>query len=96
MTVELTPEAEEDLSAIYHWYSDKGLGVADEFLRAFVACAASIERFPESYPEVHRHFRRAVLRRFPDNVFYVPTGRTVYIHAIFHSKMHPHAWRRDP
>lgn len=94
MIVELTPEAEADLEAAYEWDSDKGIGVSEGFLRVFVACASSIERFPESYPQVFGHFRRSILRRYPYNVYFAPDQSVAFIVGIFHSSRSPRAWRR--
>lgn len=94
MTVLLTPEAEADIEEAHDWYREHGLGLAADFARAIRAALSSIERFPEGYPVVYRSIRRALLRRFPYGLFYVPLDDLIYVVGCFHSGRDPSAWER--
>ncbi|MGC9965023.1 MAG: type II toxin-antitoxin system RelE/ParE family toxin [Syntrophobacteraceae bacterium] len=64
------PEVEEDAIAAFAWYQEKALGLGDEFLRTFYACANEILRTPLNCPKVHQEFRRRLLRRFPYSIYF--------------------------
>ena len=78
MTIEIRfrPEAEADVLEAHVWYRERGLSLAEEFLRSLDASLDLIRRLPESHPVVHRQVRRALLRRFPYGIFYVHEGNT--------------------
>lgn len=95
MTVELSlaPEVGRDMSAAYSWYNERRIGLGEEFLTCVDACIQSICRKPEMHPIVYKHFRRALVRRFPYSVFYEYIGGTVVIYAIFHTSQNPLKWQ---
>src|ERR1039458_4827327 len=65
MPVELViaPEAELDIAEAYVWYEDRKAGLGEEFLTSVDACL-----------DVHEGYRRSLIRRFPNAVFYEPSG----------------------
>ncbi|HUT58454.1 MAG TPA: type II toxin-antitoxin system RelE/ParE family toxin [Phycisphaerae bacterium] len=83
------PEAEAELADAFRWYERQREGLGREFLTSIEACLASILRAPESYSAVHKHVRRAVIRRFPYSVLYVIEERAVVIVAVFHASRDP-------
>ena len=87
------PEAEAELADAFRWHERQRQGLGREFLTCVEACAAAILRAPKSYPAVHKHVRRAVIRRFPYCVFYVAEERAVAIVAVFHASRDPRRWR---
>ena len=42
------PEVEVDVISGYVWYEQKSVGLGDEFLRVFYACAREIPRNPSA------------------------------------------------
>lgn len=94
MNVVLTAEAEADIEIAHAWYRERGFGLAAEFLRAASATLASIERFPQGYPTVHKSMRRALLRRFPYGLFYIEKVDAIYVVGCFHSRRDPEVWHR--
>ena len=89
----LRPDAEDDVAAAYHWYDVRSPGLGAEFLRAVEAGLASVERNPEAYPEVYKHARRALLRRFPYALFYVLSPELIEVIGCIHTRRHPRGWR---
>jgi plasmid stabilization system protein ParE len=73
----IRPEAEEDMNQSYLWYEERREGLGAEFLLSVEATLESISRFPEMYPKIYKHVRRALLRRFPFGIFYFLTSRTL-------------------
>ena len=89
----LRPAAEEDVAAAYHWYEERSPGLGSEFLRAVEAGLAAVERNPEAYPELYKHARRALLRRFPYALFYVISPELIEVIGCIHTRRHPRRWR---
>jgi toxin ParE1/3/4 len=94
VTVRLTPEAEADLTDAYAWYQDRGESLAGDFLVSFESLLEAIERHPESFPEVHNHVRRALIRRFPYAVFYLLNASGPVVLGVFHARRNPAKWKR--
>jgi plasmid stabilization system protein ParE len=88
-----SPKAALDAVEAYSWYEARELGLGEEFLRSVEACLEGVRRHPQLYRVAVDDFRRAVVRRFPYEVFYEATGKTVYVYAVFHSAQDPTKWR---
>jgi plasmid stabilization system protein ParE len=67
------------------------LGV--DFLDAFEVVLDALCANPLQYPEVYQSVRRAILRRFPYEVFYMVDGQVVSILAVMHSRRNPESWQ---
>ena|ERR1035441_3256699 len=94
MPVELViaPEAELDIAEAYVWYEGRKAGLGEEFLTSVDACLESIRRRPEMLSFTKAAV--ALIRRFPNAVFYEPSGATVTIYAVFHTSRDPDKWRQ--
>jgi len=92
-TVVFVPEADDDIAESYSWYEAQEPGLGEDFLRCVDACVESIQRQPLMYRVAVNEFRRALVRRFPFEVFYEPTDESIVIYSVFHCSQHPHKWR---
>ena len=90
----VAPEAEQDIGEAYAWYEDRRPGLGEEFLSCVDASIQAICRMPEMHAEVHEHYRRALVRRFPYAVFYEYAGGRVTVYCVFHTSRDPFKWRR--
>ena len=88
------PEAEQDVADAFGWYEGRRLGLGEEFLSCVDACIQAIRRAPEMHSVVHQTYRRALVRRFPDAIFYEHAGETVTIYSVFHTSRDPDKWRQ--
>ena len=88
-----TPEAEDDVAESYAWYEDHEPGLGEDFLRCVEACVLSIQRHPQLYPIAVEEFRRALVRRFPYEIFYEPSEDRIVIYSVFHCSQDPQKWR---
>lgn len=88
-----TIEAEQDVADAYSWYEAREPGLGEEFLRCVEACALTIQRHPHLYPVAVDEFRRALVRRFPFEVFYEPAEDCITIYSVFHCSLDPQKWR---
>ena len=84
--------AEADIIDAALWYESRATGLGADFLRAVAIVLADIERMPERYPVVHPKCRRALLRRFPYGVFFVPTANVISVVACMHVRRDPRRW----
>ena len=87
------PEIEEDVMGGYTWYEEKAIGLGEEFLRIFYACASEIPRNPLLYPKVHHEFRRRLLKRFPYALYFKIKDREIVVFGLFHCARDPHSIR---
>jgi plasmid stabilization system protein ParE len=86
-------EASVDIAEAYAWYEKREFGLGEEFLRSIAACVSLIKRHPFMYPLAVDEFRRALIRRFPFELFYEPSDDRVTIYAVFHCSQDPEKWR---
>ena len=84
--------AEADVLEAALWYEQRSPGLGTEFLRAVDVTFAEIVRTPERFPLVHRETRRALLRRFPYSISFVPSPDVVSVIACMHARRDPRRW----
>jgi len=89
----LAPEAENDVVESYGWYELREPGLGEDFLRCVEACLERIQRNPYLYPVAIDEFRRALVRRFPFEIFYEPGAEIIPVYAVFHCSQDPLKWR---
>ena len=88
-----TPEAEQDVAEAYNWYEAREPGLGEDFLRCVEVCMLTIQRHPELYPVAVDEFRRALVRRFPFEVFYESARDRITVYSVFHCSQDPQKWR---
>lgn len=88
-----SPDVEQDVAETYTWYEARRPGLGEEFLSCLDACVEGICRMPQSWPVVHKNYRRGFVRRFPYAVYYEHLRGTVTLYAIFHTAREPSKWR---
>jgi plasmid stabilization system protein ParE len=91
--VNIRPLAEADLAEAYEWYEEQAAGLGAQFLDEVEPVYERLEQFPAAFPEVYRHARRALVRRFPYAVFYRLQDEIAHVIACTHVRRHPRAWR---
>jgi toxin ParE1/3/4 len=69
--------AEADATDAALWYEARAVGLGADFLRAVDVALTEIQRMPERFPLVHRGCRRALLRRFPYALYFVPSSEAI-------------------
>ena len=95
MSLELIirPEAETEMTDAFDWYEERVKGLGSEFLLAADAIFQGILRSPHQYPVVYKTIRRALLRRFPHEVFFVSEENRVVVIAVIHTRRNPKHWQ---
>ena len=92
--VVFTPEADDDIAEAYGWYEAREPGLSEDFLRGVEACVLVIQRHPEIFPVAVDDFRRALIRRFPFEIFYEVAGDAIHVYSVFHCSQDPQKWRK--
>lgn len=88
-----TDEAADDIASAYSWYEDREPGLGEDFLRCVEATVLGIQRHPLFHRVAVDDFRRALMRRFPYEVFYEPHDDIIVIYSVFHCSRNPATWR---
>ncbi|HEV2198711.1 MAG TPA: type II toxin-antitoxin system RelE/ParE family toxin [Bryobacteraceae bacterium] len=82
--VVLRPAAERDIQEIHDWYETRRQGLGDEFLEEVEPTLTLIELYPQAFPALRARIRRAVILRFPYNVFFRETDQEIHVIALLH------------
>jgi plasmid stabilization system protein ParE len=93
LPLHLDPEAETDVAAAAAWYDAQREGLGSEFMGELRRLLNLIEVTPETFPVVLQDIRRALLRRFPYEVFFVIDSSRVTVIACIHGHRHPDTWQ---
>src|SRR4051812_12298860 len=88
-----TPDACGDIVEAYSWYEAREVGLGEDFLRRLEASLSAIQRHTEMYPVAAVGFRRALMRRFPYEIFYEPGENSISVCSVFHCSQDPEKWR---
>jgi plasmid stabilization system protein ParE len=92
-SVSFTAEASDDVTSAYAWYEEREIGLGEEFLRSIAASIALVCRQPALYPVALDNLRRAILRRFPYEIFYAVEDNVLAVYAVFHCSQDPERWK---
>ena len=68
-------------------------GLGGEFIASVSATLRAVVEAPLQFPVAHRDARRALLRRFPYNVYFRIRGQVVVVVAVQHGRRHPQRWQ---
>jgi len=89
-----TEEADDELAEAYDWYETREPGLGEDFIRCVDACVEGLRRHPMMYPVAFGSVHRALIRRFPFELFYEPLPDALKIHAVFHCSRNPKLLRK--
>ena len=92
-SLELHPDALEDVLAGYRWYRERSVRVADAFLAELDRALHLIQVAPESWPAYLAGTRDYPLRKYPYSVVYRLEGQSIVVYAFAHSKRRPGYWK---
>lgn len=82
----VTPEAEQEMIEAFGWYEDRVTGLGHEFLLSIDSIFDAVSQSPLQFPIIYRNIRRALMRRFPYEVFFVLQNNRTIILAVHHAK----------
>ena len=87
--VVLQPGAQDDIDDAFNWYEDQQTGLGELFLKELVQFYKKLELNPEIFSKAAKHYRQAVLARFPFVIIYEITKTEVHIYSVFHTSRNP-------
>ena len=92
----LRPAARDDLDAAARWYEAQEPGLGRQFLAEVRLVFQRIRSNPAAYPASYRGTRRALIRRLPYGVIYLPVPDQSYIVvlAVLYCGRDPNLWRQ--
>jgi plasmid stabilization system protein ParE len=86
------PEAETEIREAFEWYERRVSGLGSDFLLNVDASLHSILRNPQQFPVIHKDLRRALILRFPHQIFFLLETHRIVVLAVFHAKRSPKRW----
>ena len=92
-TLDLRPRAESDVVSAGRRYEGLRRGLGGEFIESVSATLRAVVEAPFRFPVAHRDTRRALLQRFPYNVYFRIRGQVVVVVAVQHGRRHPRQWQ---
>ena len=86
-------QARREFDAAGDWYERERSGLGETFLAEVDQALRKIAGNPDSFPEVLKGVRKAVVRRFPYCLYFRVRGETIIVLAVFHSARNPTVWQ---
>ena len=95
--IDLTPDAENDLISISHWYDRQEASLSVRFKAEIYATLLRIARYPFAYLRVDNTTHRALMARFRYYIYFKFDTRRVLVLAIIHQRRADIGWlnRKD-
>lgn len=79
----ITEGAELDIAEVRHWYQEQA-GLGADFIDCIGSKLDFIEQQPLATPVVAHGIRRAVVTRYPYNIYYAINGQFINVLAVWH------------
>lgn len=86
------PKVQTDIEEATLWYDKQKKGLGKELLLSIEGEINLIIRNPYTYQISRNEFRRALIQKFPYNIFYRIESGKVIIMALWHFKRKPFGW----
>lgn len=93
MSIEILDLGKQDLIEGYAFYEENDVGLGDYFLTNLFADIESLQLYAGLHAKPHKHFHRALSKRFPFAIFYTLTHDGIRVHAVVDCRRRP-AWIR--
>ena len=89
MQIRFLPEADTDLAEARVWYGLQRDGLDVELMWQIDETLHRISNAPRRFRLIHRHLRRAIVKKFPFAVFYEVSKNEIVVFAMFHARRNP-------
>jgi toxin ParE1/3/4 len=95
-SLEIRPEAQDDIQEAANWYEKQQPGLGHDFARAVLEEIESLTANPLRYRlrDRRRNVRWLKSRKFPYRVVYQISEEVVTVFAVLHSVRHDRHWKR--
>jgi plasmid stabilization system protein ParE len=92
-SLEISPEAEADISQAYSWYETQQVGLGRRFLASLDNVFERISNSPEIHAATYRSVRQTLTHKFPYIVCYLFEANKIDVIAVFHGNRDPKSWQ---
>ena len=83
--------AEQDITEAAEWYHTRAFHLTHQFIEEINKSILLLQENPEHYQKRYNEVRVLFIENFPYGIYYTIEDKTVFIHAILHSKRDPKA-----
>ena len=87
-------EAELNIEETAKWYEKQQQNLGFDFLDEVEKKGLLIESNPFIFEKVYKSLHRAVVERFPFNIFYFVEENSIIVVAVIHGSRHPKKWQK--
>ena len=87
--IEITILAEEEYSSAYNYYEDQQYGLGEKLEKETEYVLDKLKVNPFLFQRKYKHYREAILKRFPYYIVYEIIDNTVIILSFFHAHRNP-------
>lgn len=78
-----------ELDKAFKFYEKERIGLGSEFIEELDEYLDELETRPKSFRVIAKHYRVAVMQRFPFVIFFFIDKQTIVITNIFHTSIRP-------
>ena len=87
--IEISILAEEEYSSAYIYYEDQQNGLGEKLEKETEYVLDKLKVNPFLFQRKYKHYREAILKKFPYNMVYEIIDNTVIVHSFFHAHRNP-------
>lgn len=87
--LEITEIAEDEYFTAFHYYEEQQSGLGDKLEKETDAIMDKLKANPYLFQRKYKHYREALIKRFPYFIVYEIIANSVIIHSFFHAKRNP-------
>lgn len=88
------PAAMSDLRSAKRYYDQQRPGLGKELVLEVKAQLLKIVEHPHAFRVIDKGVRKAPIKRFLFDIYYLPSDEEIVVVAIMHRRRHPDSWRR--
>jgi hypothetical protein len=88
-TISQLPEVEHEIIEAALWYEMQKDGLGDELFHFIDEKISEVKNNPLQFEVAFKNCRRAIIKKFPYSIFYIPDERKIIIVAIIHQSRNP-------
>ncbi|TCP27973.1 ParE-like toxin of type II ParDE toxin-antitoxin system [Tenacibaculum skagerrakense] len=93
-TLEVKEEANIEIMEAYLYYTEKRVGLGEEFLEHLELYFDRITSNPKHFPKKRKPYREAFIKRFPFLIIYEISKRTIIVYSVFNTWQNPDKKKR--
>lgn len=94
MQLHLTEEAKKDYQEAKKWYNEIDSELGEYFESIIEEALNRVIESPVQNQRVSGDTRKAVVNKFPFNLFYLISDETIVVTGILHQRKNPKHWER--